>query len=99
MVSRRPPRRNDLAHPRAAPTRPAIPTDTECMQIDRDTAGRVHIEDDGVSAIIDEHGGQSSFSMTSTASQGAVKRVVDVIEDKTKWPTMPLPRFEVVLGS
>jgi len=27
-----------------------------------------------VSAIIDEHGGQSSFSMTSTASQGAVKR-------------------------
>jgi hypothetical protein len=68
------------------------------MQIERDRAGRVHIEDDGVSAIIDVHGGQSSFSMTSTASPVAVKRVVEVIEDQSQWPTMPLPRFDVTLG-
>lgn len=83
----------------APPTRPAIPTDTECMQIERDKAGRVHIEDDGVSAIIDERGGQSSFSMTPTASEGAVKRVCEVIEDRTQWPTMPLPRLDFDPGT
>lgn len=82
-----------------SPTHPRIPTDTVGMQIERDGAGRVHIEDDGVSAIIDEHGGQSSFSMTSTASPVAVKRVCEAVEDKTQWPTMRLPRVEVVLGS
>ena len=69
------------------------------MQIERDKAGRVHIEDDGVSAIIDERGGQSSFSMTATASPNAVKRVVEVIEDSTQWPTMRLPRMHFDPGA
>ena len=69
------------------------------MQIERDTAGRVHIEDEGVSAIIDERGGQSSFSMTATASPTAVQRVVEVVEDSSQWPTMRLPRMDVDPGT
>ncbi len=69
------------------------------MQIERDKAGRVHIEYDGVSAIVDEHGGQSSFSITATASPNAVKRVVEMIEDSTQWPTMRLPRMDVDPGT
>ena len=69
------------------------------MQIERDKAGRVHIEEDGVSAVIDERGGQSSFSMKATASPTAVKRVVEVIEDSTKWPTMRLPRMDFDPGT
>jgi hypothetical protein len=63
------------------------------MQIERDEAGRIHIEDDGVSAVIDQHGGQSSFSMEATATPVAVKRVVEAIGDSTQWPTMRLPRM------
>lgn len=64
------------------------------MHMERDKAGRLHIEDEGVSAIIDERG-QSSFSMTATACRSAVVRVCEVIEDSTQWPTMRLPRMDV----
>lgn len=60
------------------------------MYMQRDRAGRLHIEDDGVCAIVGECG-VSSFSMTATASRSAVKRVCDLIADMTRWPTMPMP--------
>ncbi len=69
------------------------------MQIERDKTGRILIEDDGVSAIIDEHGGPSSFSMKPTATPVAVKRVVEVIGDSTQWPTMRLPRMDFDPGT
>lgn len=69
------------------------------MQIERDKAGRAHIECEGVSAIIDARGGQSSLSMTATASTTAVRRVVEVDEDSTQWPTMPLPRMDFDPGT
>lgn len=63
------------------------------MQMERDAAGRVHIEDEGVLAIIDVRG-QSSFSMTATAPRSAIQRVCEVVEDSTQWPTMRLPRID-----
>jgi len=45
-----------------------------------------------VSAIVGERG-ESSFTMTATASRSAMKRVCDLIGDMTRWPTMPMPRI------
>jgi len=64
------------------------------MQMHRDAAGRLHIDDEGVSAIVDDRG-ESSFSMMASASRTAVKRVCDIVEDSTLWPTMKLPCLDV----
>ena len=60
------------------------------MHIERDAAGLVHIEDEGVSAVVDEQG-QSSLIMTPTATRSAIKRVCDLAADKDRWPTMKIP--------
>jgi len=73
-------------------TRLRAPADSIGMYMERDRAGRLHIEDDGVSAIVGERG-ESSFTMTATASRSAMKRVCDLIGDMTRWPTMPMPRI------
>jgi hypothetical protein len=67
------------------------------MRIERDITGRLHIEDEGVSAIVDE-AGQSSLSMKTTATRTAVQRVCDLVADTSRWPTMRLPRLDVDAG-
>lgn len=79
------------------PSRNAHMVDTLTMHIVRDAAGRLHIEYEGVSAIVDEHGGQSSLSMTSTATDIAIQRVCDLVADTSRWPTSPLPRIDLDL--
>ena len=67
------------------------------MRIERDAAGCVHIEDEGVTAIVDESD-NCSYAMTPTATRCAVQRVCALVADPSRWPTLRLRRFDVVHG-
>ncbi len=68
------------------------------MLIKRDTAGRLLIEDEGVSAIVDRDGA-SSLTMRASVTRSAVKRVRDLVADRSRWPTMRLRRMAPDAGA
>jgi hypothetical protein len=65
------------------------------MYMERDSVGLLHITDDGIAATVDETTGHATVHVTDSASRSAMKRVVALIDDPSRWPTTPLPRIDV----
>ncbi len=82
-------RRADTVANAHAKRRPG-PVESSSMHIERDAEGRIHIEDEGVSAVVDENG-QCSLIMATYATHSAIKRVCGLAADKDRWPTMKIP--------